>query len=171
MADGKTAMATKLQFNEGAVHEFYVNLTRWIERLHRRFLDVISLELDRLGIEDINAVQALLLSDINEEVTVRELLRRAYHLGSSVSYNLKKLVENGYVEQERTAHDKRSVRVRLSDKGRVLQKRLTEIEREHAAALVGDDAMAAELQKACGVMRRLDHAWSDYIQFGKLRQL
>ncbi len=89
-----------------------------IERLHRHFLEVLKTELDRLGIQDINNVQSLILYNIGEdEMTVGELTARGYYLGSNVSYNVKKMVENGYLGQERSPHDRRSVRVRLSEKG------------------------------------------------------
>ena len=98
--------------------EQYLISIRLIERLHRRFLDVIKAELDRLGIEDINNVQTLILFNINEEqLTVGELTVRGYYLGSNVSYNVKKLVENDYLIQERSSHDRRMTRVRLSPKG------------------------------------------------------
>ena len=96
----------------------YLETIRLIERLHRRFLDVIKTELDRLGIEDINNVQTLILSNISsEQLTVGELTARGYYLGSNVSYNVKKLVENDYLTQERSPHDRRMTRVKVSQKG------------------------------------------------------
>ena len=72
-----------------------------IERLHRHFLEVLKTELDRLGIQDINNVQSLILYNIgDDELTVGELTARGYYLGSNVSYNVKKMVENGYLGQE-----------------------------------------------------------------------
>ena len=103
----------------------YLITTRLIERLHRRFLDVIKTELDRLGIQDVNNVQTLILFNINEDqLTVGELTVRGYYLGSNVSYNVKKLVENGYLVQERSAHDRRQTRVRLSQKALDLTQRI-----------------------------------------------
>jgi DNA-binding MarR family transcriptional regulator len=97
------------------VKEQYLVTTRLIERLHRRFLDVIKAELDRLSILDINNVQTLILFNISEDqLTVGELTRRGYYLGSNVSYNVKKLVENGYLIQKRSEHDRRETRVSLS---------------------------------------------------------
>src|SRR5436189_4440354 len=99
--------------NEGLVKDKYLQTTRLIERLHRRFLDVIKSELDRLGIEDINNVQTLILYNIgNENLTIGELTNRGYYLGSNVSYNIKKLVESEYLVQERSPHDKRSIKVK-----------------------------------------------------------
>ncbi|NQV85317.1 MAG: MarR family transcriptional regulator, partial [Rhodospirillales bacterium] len=95
----------------------YFELTRLIERLHRRYVDVIKTELNRIGVRDINGVQALLLSNIGaEEISIRDLVERGYYLGSNVSYNIKKLTDLGYLVQERSAHDKRSVMVKLTDK-------------------------------------------------------
>ncbi|MEM9988464.1 MAG: helix-turn-helix domain-containing protein, partial [Pseudomonadota bacterium] len=76
----------------------YRKLLTLIERLHRQLLDVIKDELDRTGQKNINAVQALLLYNIGDsELTAGELRSRGHYLGSNVSYNLKKLVEAGYI--------------------------------------------------------------------------
>ena len=97
----------------------YLQALRLVERLHRRLLDVIKDEFDRLGRADVNSVQALLLFNIGDsELTAGELRTRGYYLGSNVSYNLKKLVEMGYIHHQRSRIDRRSVRVSLTDKGR-----------------------------------------------------
>lgn len=98
--------------------QIFIENILFIERLHRRFLDVIKAELDHLNIDDINNVQTLILYNINQDrMTISELTNRGYYLGSNVSYNIKKLVENDYLIQERSPHDKRAVRIRLSEKG------------------------------------------------------
>ena len=90
-----------------------------VERLHRRLLDVIKDEFDRRGRSDVNAVQALLLYNIGDkELTAGELRTRGYYLGSNVSYNVKKLVEMGYLHHARSRIDRRSVRISLTDMGR-----------------------------------------------------
>jgi DNA-binding MarR family transcriptional regulator len=100
------------------VKQVYLDTILLIERLHRQFLEVVKAELDRLGIEDINNVQALILSYIGEkELMVGELTYPGYYQGSNVSYNVKKMIENGYLKQERSAHDSSTVRVSVSDKG------------------------------------------------------
>jgi len=97
---------------------FYIDMLSYIERLHRLLLDVIKVELDKSDIVDINPVQALLLYNIGAmELTAGELKSRGYYQGSNVSYNLKKLVDMGYVSYERSHIDRRSVRVKLSEKG------------------------------------------------------
>src|SRR5579872_2700676 len=96
----------------------YLDVVALVERLHRQFLEVVKLELDTQGIHDINNVQGLILFNIGDlEMTVGELTLRGCYLGSNVSYNVKKMVENDYLVQERSTHDRRSMRVRLSPKG------------------------------------------------------
>lgn len=149
----------------------YAELTQMIERLHRRFLDVVRLELDRLEVGDINAVQALLVANLTEEVTMGDLMRRAYYLGSSVSYNVKKLVESGYLVQERSDRDRRSIRVRLTEKGETLAEQLRAAQVRQAETLIDDHEHAPNLETTARTLRRLDQAWSDYVQFGHLGRM
>ncbi|HKL61947.1 MAG TPA: helix-turn-helix domain-containing protein, partial [Woeseiaceae bacterium] len=80
----------------------YLEALALVERLHRLLLDVIKDEFERVGVLEINAVQALLLFNIGDnEVTAGELKTRGYYQGSNVSYNLKKLVETGYMHHQR----------------------------------------------------------------------
>src|SRR5689334_25348581 len=103
----------------------YLEVISLVERLHRHFLELVKLELDRFGIQDINNVQGMMLYNIGDaEMTVGELTLRGCYLGSNVSYNVKKMVENGYLTQERSLHDRRSLRVRLTEKGQTLRDRL-----------------------------------------------
>src|ERR1700684_1912899 len=116
-------------------HDF-LDLFVLAERLHRQFLEVIQLELDRLNTRDINDVRALMLLNIGDaEMTASELLWRGCYLGSNVSYNLKKLTETGYVTQERSQHDGRVIMVRNSDKGMALCSVLREMNERHIAGL------------------------------------
>src|SRR2546429_5151599 len=97
----------------------YLEVISLVERLHRQFLEIIKLELDGLGIHDINNVQAMMLFNIGDaEMTIGELTLRDCYLGSNVSYNVKKMAENGYLVHERSVHDRRSIRVRATEKGR-----------------------------------------------------
>lgn len=146
--------------------EQYVLTTRLIERLHRRFLDVIKAELDRLGIEDINNVQTLILFNINvDQLTVGELTARGYYLGSNVSYNVKKLVENGYLLQERSAHDRRMTRVRLSQKGLELTAKIDELYARNAAQIEGKIATEEELKQLNKTLQSLERYWSNLVSF------
>lgn len=143
--------------------EVYTESILLIERLHRRFLDVVKTELDRLKIDDINNVQTLILYNISsEQLTIGELTNRGYYLGSNVSYNVKKLVENAYLVQERAPHDKRSTRIRLSDKGLALCKQIDDLYQRNVDQLSQEmDAPAlAALNKT---LSQLERFWTDYI--------
>src|SRR5437868_14344658 len=106
----------------------YLEVVALIERLHRQFLEVVKLQLDALRAHDINNVQAMLLFNIGEtEVSIGELISRGYYLGSNVSYNVKKLAESGYLTYQRSMHDRRSIRVRLTPKGSTLRDRLSDM--------------------------------------------
>ena len=145
----------------------YLLTIRLIERLHRRFLDVVKAELDRLGMLDINNVQALILSNIsNEQVTVGELTARGYYQGSNVSYNVKKLVENGYLVQERSAHDKRMMRVWLSDKGLDLVNRIDALYQRDADKIAENIAQEPQFKELNRVLTGVERHWSHVINFG-----
>jgi DNA-binding MarR family transcriptional regulator len=153
---------------EAAVKQSYLETIRLIERLHRRFLDVIKTELDRLGIEDINNVQTLILSNISsEQLTVGELTARGYYLGSNVSYNVKKLVENGYLSQERSPHDRRMTRVRVSEKGLELCSRIDELYQTNASDLERDVLVQDQLTSTNRVLSAVERYWSNYISYSR----
>lgn len=146
--------------------EQYLITIRLIERLHRRFLDVIKTELDRLGIEDINNVQTLILSNISsEQLTVGELTARGYYLGSNVSYNVKNLVENGYLIQERSPHDKRQMRVRLSEKGLQLTAQIDRLYARNAEELNGRVVTVEQLRDLNQSLLGIERYWSSLISY------
>ena len=150
----------------GIVKNEYLELTRLIERLHRRFLDVLRAELNRLGVKDVNPVQALLLVNVgSEEIVIRDLIERGYYQGSNVSYNIKKLTETGYLEQERSPHDRRTVTVRLTPKALDVVKNIRDLEHRQSAALA-DEMDAPEVKAASRTLRRLERTWTDYIRDG-----
>jgi DNA-binding MarR family transcriptional regulator len=139
-----------------------------IERLHRYFLEVVKLEFDGLGIHDINNVQGMMLYNIGDaEMTVGELTLRGCYLGSNVSYNVKKMVENGYLAQERSPYDRRSIRVRLTEKGTKLRDRVSGMLQRHQEML-SQTALSVDDLQAVGIMlRRLERFWisaSDLVQ-------
>lgn len=149
----------------------YFEIVRLIERLHRHFLDVLRTELRRLGIEDINAVQALLLYNIGEnEVVIRDLKDRGYYQGSNVSYNIKALTEAAYLMQERSPHDRRSVRLKLTDKGLELCNAIRKLQNDLAGVL-GDGDAAAALENTVATMQRVERTWTDFIHYGRPRPL
>ena len=147
----------------------YLELTRLIERLHRRYLDVLRTELKRGGVRDLNGVQALLLSNIgDEEIAIRDLVERGYYQGSNVSYNIRKLTDLGYLDQQRAAHDKRSVLVKLTDKGRDVVKLVGNSETRNAEAFTKKLGNDAGLRDACDNLQKLERMWTEYIRYGEL---
>ncbi len=145
----------------------YLDVIALVERLHRQFLEVVKLELDNQSIHDINNVQAMILFNIGDlEMTVGELTLRGCYLGSNVSYNVKKMVENGYLVQERSPHDRRSVRVRLTAKGQELRKKVTAMHQRHIAALSKGPVGREDLVTAHGTLRRLDRFWTQLVELG-----
>ncbi len=152
---------------EEAFRSEYLQALRLVERLHRLLLDVIKDEFDRLGGSELNSVQALLLYNIGDsELTAGELKSRGYYLGSNVSYNLKKLVDMGYIHYKRSETDRRSVRVSLTEKGleacQVVQnlyhRQLGSI--EAVGEVTGDDFRS--LNKT---LVRLERFWTDQIRY------
>ena len=115
---------------------FYVELNPLIERLHHRLLEIVKLELESLGIHDINSVQAVMLFNVGDaEMTIGEIALRGCYLGSNVSYNVKKMTENGYLMHERSVHDRRSIRVRATEKGQALSQKLSKMHQRHLELL------------------------------------
>ena len=138
----------------------YLRAISLIERLHRQFLDVVKAELDGQRIRDINNVQALILFNIgSDELTVGELTQRGYYLGSNVSYNVKKMVEHGYLKQERSEHDRRSVRVSLSEKGQELWNRMDAMFKRHEGLLNESDIASDSIEAATGALAELERFW------------
>src|ERR1700735_3666585 len=118
------------------VRPVYLEALTMVERLHRRLLDVIKDEFDRRGRSDVNAVQALLLYNIGDkELTAGELRTRGYYLGSNVSYNVKKLVEMGYLHHARSRVDRRSVRISLTEKGRGVHEIIAALYNKHVVTI------------------------------------
>ena len=142
------------------MYEPYIEVISLIERLHRHFLEVVKLELDGLGIHDINNVQGLLLFNIGDaEMTVGELTLRGCYLGSNVSYNLKKMVDNGYLSQERSVHDRRSIRVRVTEKGAKMRDRLQSMHQRHVGMLNQATITGEDLHAVTATLRRLERFW------------
>lgn len=139
----------------------YYDTIQMVERLHRQYLDVLKMELERRNVHDINNVQTMILFNIgDDEMTVGELTLRGYYLGSNVSYNVKKMVENDYLVQERSVHDRRSVRVRLSDKGIELRDMVAEMFKRHEAQLADYDLDDDRLKEISSLLRKVERFWT-----------
>jgi DNA-binding MarR family transcriptional regulator len=156
-----------LDGSQRALMAGYLESLALVERLHRLLLDVIKDEFERLGVLEINSVQALLLFNIGEnEVTAGELKSRGYYQGSNVSYNLKKLVELGYMHHQRSEIDRRSVRVRLTEKGRRVRGMLTDLFARHAQGLEKRGIIGVEgIDDINTSLKRMERYWTDQIRY------
>jgi DNA-binding MarR family transcriptional regulator len=149
------------------IHNLYLESVHLVERLHRRLLDVIKDEFDRSGRDDINAVQALLLFNIGtSELTAGELRSRGYYMGSNVSYNVKKLVELGFINHSRSRVDRRSVRISLTPKGQEIAETVAKLYHRHVGSIhkvggIGQD----EFSQMNKLLQRLDRFWNDSIMY------
>lgn len=145
----------------------YLDGLTLVERLHRLLLDVIKDEFERVGMLEINPVQALLLFNVGDnEVTAGELKTRGYYQGSNVSYNLKKLVDNGYMHHERSEIDRRSVRVRLTDKGRGIRNIVAKLFATHAEGLTSRGVLDQEgMDDIVASLRRMERYWTEQIRY------
>jgi len=145
----------------------YLEALALVERLHRLLLDVIKDEFERVGVLEINAVQALLLFNVGDnEVTAGELKSRGYYQGSNVSYNLKKLVELGFMHHQRSEVDRRSVRVRLTQKGREIHRIVTDLFLRHANGLQSKGVLGLDgIDEINGSLRRVERYWTDQIRY------
>ncbi|WP_244487471.1 transcriptional regulator LdtR [Aureimonas sp. Leaf460] len=145
----------------------YMETLQLVERLHRRLLDVVKDEFDRAGRTDINAVQALLLFNIGDSVlTAGELRTRGFYLGSNVSYNLKKLVDLGFIDHKRSRVDRRAVRVQLTPAGMEIAAKVADLYDRHIGSIDKVGGLdEQEFQKLNKAMQRLDRFWNDQIQY------
>ena len=141
----KTEMTQARMERLNEVRPAYLESLTLVERLHRRLLDVIKDEFDRRGRSDINSVQALLIYNIGDkELTAGELRTRGYYLGSNVSYNVKKLVEMGYLHHARSRVDRRSVRISLTEKGAAVHALVAALYEKHVLTVVQIGGISCE---------------------------
>ncbi|WEX07467.1 MarR family winged helix-turn-helix transcriptional regulator [Chelativorans sp. AA-79] len=152
---------------ESGLRSLYLEALQLVEKLHRRLLDVIKDEFERQGRSDINAIQALLLFNIGDaELTAGELRSRGYYLGSNVSYNLKKLVDMGFIHHQRSRVDRRSVRISLTPKGQEIADVVSKLYDRHIGSIEQVGGIKAdEFQQMNRALQRLDRFWNDTIAY------
>lgn len=161
------AAPSGMSVQDDTIRSLYMESLHLVERLHRRLLDVIKDEFDRQGRSDVNAIQALLLFNIgNSELTAGELRSRGYYLGSNVSYNVKKLVDLGFINHQRSRVDRRSVRISLTDEGREIAETVAKLYERHIGSIqkvggIGTD----EFTQMNKLLQRLDRFWNDQILY------
>ena len=149
------------------VRPVYLEALTLVERLHRRLLDVVKDEFDRRNRSDVNSIQALLLYNIGDkELTASELRTRGYYLGSNVSYNVKKLVEMGYLHHARSRIDRRSVRISLTQKGKEVHDIVAQLYEKHASTVEQIGGVSADEFKTLNTsLSRLERFWTDQIRY------
>ena len=137
------------------------------EKVYRTFLELIKHELDVAGISDINPIQASVLLNIDENtITMSEVISRGYYMGSNASYNLKKMINNGYINQIQSEYDKRTSFLKLTEKGKDLLSTLKEKISGHASSLDGKIKDKMTLSKLNGFLRNVDNHWKTIIVMG-----
>jgi len=140
----------------------YLSVIQLLPQIHRRFLDVIKLDLENMKIHDVNNVQSIMLFNIGDNtLTVGDLTLRGVYIGSNVSYHVKKMVENGYLTQEHSLYDRRVSHVRVTEKGRKLREELTMAHQRRIDLLSEVSLSSDELQAVISVLRLLDRFWTD----------
>ncbi len=167
MKNDMRAEASPPEEDKNALRSLYMEALQLVERLHRRLLDVIKDEFERNGRSDINAIQALLLFNIGtSELTAGELRSRGYYLGSNVSYNLKKLVDMGFINHQRSRVDRRSVRISLTAKGKEVADVVAGLYERHIGSIEQVGGISAEeFQRMNKALQRLDRFWNDQILY------
>jgi DNA-binding MarR family transcriptional regulator len=164
------AKIESIQSRTGRLKEIrpvYLEALTLVERLHRRLLDVIKDEFDRRSRSDVNSVQALLLYNIGDkELTAGELRTRGYYLGSNVSYNVKKLVEMGYLHHARSRIDRRSVRISLTERGREVHEIVAALYEKHVMTVEQIGGISVDdFTKLNTSLTRLERFWTDQIKY------
>jgi DNA-binding MarR family transcriptional regulator len=157
----------RVESDADSLRRLYHETLQLVERLHRRLQDVVKDEFDRSGRDDINAVQAILLFNIGDsELTAGELRSRGYYLGSNVSYNVKKLAQDGFIHHKKSKADKRSVRISLTEKGREVADAVADLYERHIVSIEAVGGIDAdEFNRMNRAMQRLDRFWNDTILY------
>ena len=151
-------------------HVAHLELVRIVERVYRRYLDLLRNDLTRLGVDDVSPSQVMMLFTIGgDDLSVRDLIDRGHYLGSNASYNLKRLVECSYVARSASPRDKRAARIRLSDQGRHLCDLIRKIDDGYHRLAVRDDEQVREFSVTFMTLRRLEHIWTNAARYGEAR--
>ena len=152
---------------EDTVADSFMKSLSLLEQAHRRLHDVVKDDLERGGERHLTGVQALLLYEIGDGETPASTLRaRGAFAGTSLSYNIKKLQEGGYLVQSRSEADKRTVHLRLTERGHKVRKRVEGLFAKQADALEPTASVRPmDLTQLNKTVSRLERFWSDQIRF------
>ena len=152
---------------ELSIGESFLKSLSLLEQAHRRLHDVVKDDLERGGERSLTGVQALLLYEIGEDEAPASVLRaRGAFAGTSLSYNVKKLQEGGYLIQTRSEDDKRTVTLRLTERGLKVRNRVAKLFEKQASALEPTASVRPDdLSQLNKTISRLERFWSDQIRF------
>jgi len=143
----------------------HFELVRIIERMYRRYLDRLRVDLIRIGADDISPSHAMLLFTIgDDDLSVRDLMDRGHYLGSNASYSLKQLVQSGYVDRSASPRDRRSARIRLTDKGKRLCEAIKSADEINQNLIVRNERDLSALEETLRMLRRLEVLWATDLQ-------
>jgi DNA-binding MarR family transcriptional regulator len=159
--------AERRETGEDNVEQSFLKALALLEQAHRRLHDVVKDNLERSGERSLTGVQALLLYEIGENETPASALRaRGSFAGTSMSYNVKKLQEGGYLIQSRSNDDRRTVRLKLTPSGKAVRNRVAELFEKQATALEPTASVRADdLDQLNRTIARLERFWSDQIRY------
>lgn len=146
----------------------HLELTRVLERIYRRYADLLRVDLTRLGVDDVSPSQAMMLFTIGrDELSIRDLLDRGHYLGSNASYNLKQLGDAGYIERETSPRDRRSARIRLADRGQALCDAIRSLHDGYHRLIARDEAELKDMEITFHTLRRLEEIWTTSLRYGE----
>jgi DNA-binding MarR family transcriptional regulator len=150
-----------------AIGAAYIETLHLVERVHRCLLDLIKDEFDRRNLPDLTSTQGLLLYNTgDQELSASELRSRGYYLGSNVSYNVKKLVEAGYLHHARSSLDRRAVRISLTPRGREVHGIVQALYERHARSIAPVGGLAAsDFEQVNESLAGLERFWRDQIRY------
>jgi DNA-binding MarR family transcriptional regulator len=145
----------------------YLEMPRLLERLHRDFMDILQVQLQRCGITDLLPVHVFMLLDIDGEGgSLTQLIARGRYQRSNAFNHIRKLTEHGYIEQSRSNHDRRAILLKLTPKAIELR----ELLREHLQALDAHfhptEADRTDERELLEAMGRLERRWGSYLHYG-----
>jgi DNA-binding MarR family transcriptional regulator len=149
------------------VEQSFLKALSLLEQAHRRLHDVVKDNLERNGERSLTGVQALLLYEIGESETPASALRaRGSFAGTSMSYNVKKLQEGGYLVQSRSSDDRRTVRLKLTPSGKAVRTRVASLFEKQSASLEPTASVRSDyLDQLNNSLARLERFWSDQIRY------
>ncbi|USO02638.1 MAG: winged helix DNA-binding protein [Alphaproteobacteria bacterium] len=119
------------------MRENHLEAISLVEVVYKLYLDVLKTELSKLGILDINNMQAMIMYHIGDrKLSIGEVIDKGCFIGSNVSYNVKKLTSAGYLKQEPSQFDRRSVYLTLTKQGKEVYTKLHKAIQEQKKVLL-----------------------------------